>query len=83
MVPKCAFSLCQAGVDVGLIWFNAIFLLFYLTCKFTIMFVNKRLTISPDSNGNFAGKNNFIFGGKRVTKGTPFTSKKKLVLTKS
>jgi len=50
--------------------------LFYLTCKFTIMFVNKRLTISPDSSENFAGKNNFIFGGKRVTIGTPFTSKK-------
>jgi len=26
------------------------------------MFVNKRLTISPDSNGNFAGKNAIIFG---------------------
>jgi hypothetical protein len=64
MVSKCAFNLCQACVDVGLIWFNAIFLLFYLTCKFTIMFVNKRLTISPDSNGNFEGKTLLFFGEK-------------------
>jgi hypothetical protein len=36
------------------------------------MFVNKRLTISPDSNGNFAGENAFIFWGKRVPEETPF-----------
>jgi hypothetical protein len=51
-------------------------------CKFTIMYVNKRLTISPDSNGKFAGKNTIVFMCKRVPQETPFAHHKQSVLTK-
>jgi hypothetical protein len=47
------------------------------------MFVNKRLTISPDSNEKFAGKNTIVFGRKRVPEETTFAHKKQSVLTKS